>query len=676
MPDTPSGRAIAAKPSAAPLTPRGALLLAAWFGLAFGYLDLVGYILRKDVLHASVYYQQARFFFWAVPLVNLAILMVPGLVIAGLSRLRSRVVSLRVAAWIFATVGLWGALLNLPLAGAASLLLAAGLGRWIGRMVAALAPRFLRWGRLSLVGLAGSLLVIAAVTIGRQVLAESHALSRLPAPPSAGAQNVIFVILDTVRAANLSLYGYMRETAPQLTRWATRGVRFDWAVAPSCWTYPSHCSFFTGRWPRELNSHWQLVLDSRAPTLAEFLAARGYWTAGFVANTRYCSYETGLDRGFAHYEDYPLSLQTILGTTAVGRWLTKNVLCYRDFYNRKWAQFQSRDARGINRAFLDWLSRRWRGERPFFAFLNYMDAHGPFLVPADHDQRFGTRPSSRRDYEMLLDFWDRDKSRVESRDVVLARDGYDDCISFLDGQVGALLDELDRRGVLANTVVIVTSDHGEEFGENGLFDHGHSLYLNEVHVPLVILSPAAPSGRAVADPVSLRDLPATIVDLLGLAADSPFPGQSLAAHWRAPAAASPPRTTAAISEADFQAIRLNACAGSGPFQWGFTMSQVASGWHYVRDGTGAEALYNLAADPTESHNLFKSPDSSRAVAAFRQSLLDALTEVPAHDRAEPEYVRRYRSRLEAVTPVHRGPPAAPSGGSPAKVTATGAPIFN
>jgi arylsulfatase A-like enzyme len=567
--------------------------------------------------------------------------------------------------------------LNLPLVGAASLLLAAGLGRWISRTVAAVGPRLARWGRISLLGLAGLLLVIASIAIGRQFLAELRAGHRLGAPPKGGAPNVLFIVLDTVRAANLSLYGYTRETTPQLTRWATRGVRFDWAVAPSCWTYPSHCSFFTGRWPRELDSHRQLVLDNRAPTLAEFLASKGYRSAGFAANTKNCSYETGLDRGFAHYEDYPLSLQTILGTTAAGRWLTQNLLFYRDFYNRKWVQYQSRDARGINLAFLNWLSRHPRGERPFFAFLNYLDAHAPFLVPADHAPRFGIRPTSRRDYEMLLDFRDRDKTQVSAEDVAMARDGYDDCISFLDAQIGALLDELDRRSLFADTLVIIASDHGEQFGEKGLFDHGHSLYLDEVHVPLVILSPSGPSARVIADPVSLRDLPATIVDLLGFAADSPFPGMSLAAHWRARAAtAAPPRTTPAISEADFQAIGLNACTGRGPFQWGFTMSQVASGWHYVRDGRGAEALYNPAADPTETRNLFKSPDSSRAVTAFRQSLLHALTEVPVHDRAEPKYVRRYRSELEAVTPVRRGSPAAPPARSPASVTAAGPPIFN
>src|SRR3979411_2606482 len=109
---------------------------------------------------------------------------------------------------------------------------------------------------------------------------------------------------------------------------------------------------------------------------------------------------------------------------------------------------------------------------------------------------------------MLMDYWDLDKTKLGARDVALARDSYDDCIAYLDRQVGSLLDELDRRGVLRDTLVIITSDHGEEFGEHGVFNHGYSLYLAEIHVPLVILSAAAPASRSVAQPVSLRDLPA------------------------------------------------------------------------------------------------------------------------------------------------------------------------
>src|SRR5262249_28657657 len=380
-------------------------------------------------------------------------------------------------------------------------------GGWIG---SGDQPRRDPRAGLSAGGGAGAGGVGAAGAIGRHVLAEARALARLPAPP-AEAPNVLFIVLDTVRARSLSLYGYARDTTPELSRWARRGIRFDRAAAPACWTFPSHCSFFTGRWPFELNAHWQLVLNTPHPTLAEFLAARGYATAGLVANTSYCSAESGMSRGFAHYEDYPLSPLTILGSTEIGRWVSRNVLSYGDYYGQKWILFQSRDADGINRAFLDWMSGRRGDQRPFFAFLNYMDAHEPFVVPVEHTPRFGQRPGSRRDYEMLLGYWDRDKTQISPPDVSLARDGYDDFIAFPDPRVGALLDDLDRRGVLEKTVVIITSDHGEEFGERGIFDHGYSLYLDAVHVPLVILAPGAPAGRVVAEPVSLRDLPATII---------------------------------------------------------------------------------------------------------------------------------------------------------------------
>ena len=115
----------------------------------------------------------------------------------------------------------------------------------------------------------------------------------------------------------------------------------------------------------------------------------------------------------------------------------------------------------------------------------------------------------------------------------LARDSYDDCLGYLDEQLGLLFDALQRRGVLDQTLVVVTSDHGEGLGEHNLFDHGESLYRTEIRVPLVIRPPSGlnPSS-VVGETVSLRDLPATIVDLLGLGAGSPFPGISLARFWR------------------------------------------------------------------------------------------------------------------------------------------------
>ena len=144
---------------------------------------------------------------------------------------------------------------------------------------------------------------------------DAPAAFRETAPSAA---NVILIVLDTVRAESLSLYGYHRDTTPNLTRLAARGVRFDRAFATAPWTAPSHASMFTGRWCHELSVGWNRPLDGTSPTLAEFLGARGYATAGFVANTTYCSYETGLDRGFAHYEDYDVTLHAVLLCSCAG----------------------------------------------------------------------------------------------------------------------------------------------------------------------------------------------------------------------------------------------------------------------------------------------------------------------------------------------------------------------
>ncbi len=152
--------------------------------------------------------------------------------------------------------------------------------------------------------------------------------------------------------------------------------------------------------------------------------------------------------------------------------------------------------------------------RPFFAFLNFNDAHPPYEVPDPSVAGFGLRPSSEGDLETLAGWNLFGKASLAPRDVRLVTDVYDDSIAYLDRRMGALLQKLDRRDVLQDTMVIVTSDHGEHLGDHGLLFHGGSLYRQLVQVPLVIVGPDVPSGRAVADPVSQRDLPATIIDLL------------------------------------------------------------------------------------------------------------------------------------------------------------------
>ena len=194
----------------------------------------------------------------------------------------------------------------------------------------------------------GPLIVLAALSTGRRAVNESRALAGLaPAPP--GARNVVLIVWDTVRASYLSLYGYQRDTTPSLAAWARRGVRYEQAMAPAPWTFPSHSSFFTGQWPFRLNSQWQYTLDASHSTLAEYLSSRGYQTTAFVANIDSCNYETGLDRGFAHYEDFALTPRSLVSRSVGGKWILENLLSFGDYYERKWIGLQSRGAHADQR---------------------------------------------------------------------------------------------------------------------------------------------------------------------------------------------------------------------------------------------------------------------------------------------------------------------------------------
>jgi arylsulfatase A-like enzyme len=633
------------------IAPGSALVLAAWFGLVGGMLDLGMIFLKRDFFHSSLYYDQGRNFRWVVPLANLVVMMAPALVVALVSWFRPGLIARRTAAWLFATLAIWGPLLRAPLYGMMTLLLAAGIARMVSRWFARGNSGFQRLARYSLPLLLAMIGTMAVVSSIEQTRKESRALAHLPAPPP-GASNVILIVMDTVRASSLGLYGYARDTSPNLARWAKKGVRFDWALTPAPWTFPSHCSIMTGQWPSTLGALWQPTLNPAYPTLAEFLASRGYLTAGFAANTYWCSYESGMDRGFAHYEDYAVTPRTILGSTLPGRWILENSLNPHDYHGVKWIRSQSRDAAGINQSFLDWLSREKQRKRPFFAFLNYLDAHEPFLPPEEKGVHFGLRPQSPGDSRMLLEFMDLDKLKASERDVELARDSYDNCIAALDRQVGALLDQLDQRDMLRDTLVIITSDHGEEFGEHGVFNHGFSLYSNEVHVPLLIISRGAPPGHSVSEPVSLRDLPATVVDLLGLDAGSTFPGGSVAAYWRRTPGAGEPHVSKALSEVEIPLV-IGPERGRGPNQRGFTLSLVADGLHHLLDIRGVEELYDLAADPRELRDLRSDPGRNPALDRLRISLAELLRDNRATSAVVAEYQKRFRILLESLLPRPR-----------------------
>ena len=425
-----------------------------------------------------------------------------------------------------------------------------------------------------------------------------------------------------------------RRTTPSLDRLAARGMRFELAFSTSSWTLPAHASLFTGQWPHELGADWKSPLRGDVPTLAGFLAERGYDTAGFVANVEYCNRETGLARGFTHFEDYPVEpVDALTRYTAFGgRTDVVEAACVLSSLVKKltgrWhglvprSKEHVKSAEAVNRAFLDWLANQAGRRRPFFAFLNYNDAHTPYEVPDPGTAGFGLRPASSWD-RMTLHHWNTlNKASLSSHDVQMANDVYDDCIAYLDSRLEDLLQELKKRGVLDDTLLIIAADHGEHLGDHLLFFHGCSLYRQLVQVPLLFVDPkAVPEGRVVAEPVSLRDVPATVADLLGMGASAPFAGRSLARYWSTEPPARPPAEPLLMetSKPLFLANEGREPAAKGPMK-----AIVAGGMHYIRDGDGHEQLYVLRSDPEERINVAGSPAAADVLAGFRSRLAELM----------------------------------------------------
>jgi arylsulfatase A-like enzyme len=433
--------------------------------------------------------------------------------------------------------------------------------------------------------------------------------------------NVVLITLDTVRAANLSLYGYTRNTTPEIDRFAEGGVVFEQAFTSSPWTLPSHASMFTGRWPHELSADYTSPLDSTYPTLAEYLGTKGYTTAGFVANLGYCSHETGLGRGFHYYEDYPRSVGQIVSSSTILRTVADNFRLRTLLQNDE--HLNRVTAEAINARALNWLSTRTGG--PFFMFLNYFDAHEPYLPPPPFDRQFGSGRQRGRYSPLRRWLWDpgmahRPLLDAERREEM---DAYDGALAYLDHHLGRLFEELERRKILGNTIVIITSDHGEEFGEHGVYEHGYSLYRAGVHVPLIVVAPNLnPVTRRVATPVSLRSLATTVVDLVGLGAGAPFPGHPLANLWRHPSdqpAAYHDLTEPLLS----QVSRTPGHPEWFPTSKGDMKAVAAEGMRYIRNGDGTEELYDFDHDAAEQHNLAQAPEHRAALVKARQ-LLDRL----------------------------------------------------
>lgn len=198
---------------------------------------------------------------------------------------------------------------------------------------------------------------------------------------------------------------------------------------------------------------------------------------------------------------------------------------------------------------------------------------------------------------------------------------YDSALAYIDNQLGVLISELEGLGELDNSLVIITSDHGEEFGEHGLFRHSNSLYMPTLSVPLSMIFPGTiPRGKVISNEVSLHDLPSTILELLELNVETRLPGKSLTRYWKE-------LDSSRETEGDYLLSEVNFAPRQPqwfPVSKGDMKSMIHHGYHYILNGDQSEELYRYEEDPWEQANLISEADYAQIIEGFRDALKDMI----------------------------------------------------
>jgi len=358
--------------------------------------------------------------------------------------------------------------------------------------------------------------------------------------------NIVLVLIDTLRADHLSCYGHARRTSPSIDRIAERGTLFECAVSSAAWTPPAHASLFTGTYPSrhgvELS---RLVLNPALDPLPEVLHRHGYRTYG-VSSNHWLSRETRFDRGFDQFV-HSWQLVQMAGTNhPLRRQQSKNELAsdalagdaapaglgyafasrlnalYEDATKRLRQRLHAYDdgAWRVNHLVKRWVGEWSRAERPFFAFLHYMEPHIRYNAPGRfHRMHVPSGIGEQRVRRVNQDPWRflSGRAPMDEEDFAILSGLYDGEVSYVDERVGQVFEMLRSAGLLERTLVIVTSDHGENLGDHGLMSHSYCLYDSLLRVPLILCHPGEfPAGERVGQQVQTLDLFSTILALAGV----------------------------------------------------------------------------------------------------------------------------------------------------------------
>jgi len=328
--------------------------------------------------------------------------------------------------------------------------------------------------------------------------------------------NVVLLSVDALRADHLSCYGYDRETSPVLERIAADNIRFQTAISASSHTREAVPSMLTGRYPDEsIDESYELD----APLVSELLP-EDVRTGAFHSNP-FVSRAYGYDVGFDQFDDDLYFGQNKLVALAQRMW--------DKIRNHHYARAET-----INERSLDWLASV-AGDDDIFLWNHYMDVHGPYEAPMEYKEEFGVGHISDSEARKLYDKALKNPDEITERETQDLVDLYDAEIKYVDSYIGEFIEELRKRELLNETLILITSDHGDAFGEHGYFEHPRQLHEELISVPMIAIGDDLPA-KAVDVTASTTDLVPTILSSFGVSSEDRsehgnLPGESLQSLW-------------------------------------------------------------------------------------------------------------------------------------------------
>jgi arylsulfatase A-like enzyme len=453
-----------------------------------------------------------------------------------------------------------------------------------------------------------------AVRLSIALMALAVGISRIPdhsmsttvhARGQSKLPNIVLIVSDATRADHLSSYGYFRNTTPNIDGLAQHGVLFENAVSASSWTLPAMASIFTSLLPHQHGAGADMPLGRGPRTLSEILRIAGYETAAFSANPHFGIAPWGLARGFDTYTDSSAGWGYSFDATRLGHDIIEP-LSELWFHHSRFREFNGHE---LNEQVYHWFGHS--PDRPYFLVVHYDDAHDSYEVPSPYDHFYG--PVSEATKQLLPE---AKLGRVElttgQRESVIA--AYDNSLRYVDSQVGELLRFLQRSPDWSNTYIIITSDHGEAFGEHHTYTHGWDLYREVLHVPLIVAGPRVPAGVRVRDTAPTKKIFATVLDMAGLK-KAVLHRNSLARIWE------PGYTPERPEEATLSEL-VDPTPPPAPRG---IISVTTREWHFLHyTGEHRDRLYHWPTDPLEQQNLAELPDNQAVLEKLMSILVSTV----------------------------------------------------